>query len=270
MALVFGATATFTALGWLKNQPAQQAQEPIKMGPVVVAAKEIGAATSLTTDQLVVRRWPLENRPQGSYPKIEDLVGRVVSLPMAAGEPILEAKLAPQGMLPGLTALLAPEKRAMTVKVDEAAGVAGFLSPENRVDVLVTVDKGEFNKDPISKLILQNLRVLGVGQRIDRTSGDKPQVVPTVTLEVSPEEGERLALADREGRIFLILRPQKELEMVTTQGVRTSDLLGSGVAAAPPPLPRAAEVTGATVAPPASPRHAVEVIKGNKRESLNF
>jgi pilus assembly protein CpaB len=267
MALVFGATATFIALGWLKNQPVQQAQEPVKMGAVVVAAKEIRAATSLTADQLVVRRWPLENRPQGSFATLEELAGRVVSLPMIAGEPILEAKLAPQGVPPGLTALLAPEKRAMTVKVDEASGVAGFLAPENRVDVLVTVDKGDFNKDPISKLILQNLRVLGVGQRIDRSSGDKPQVVPTVTLEVAPEEGERLALADKEGRISLILRPQKEQEQVNTSGVRSSELLGPAMAAAT--LPRALEVQGAALPPP-PPRRSVEVIKGLKREALNF
>jgi pilus assembly protein CpaB len=267
MALVFGATATFTALGWLKNQPAQQTQEAIKMGPVVVAAKEIGSATSLTADQLVVRRWPLENRPQGSYTKAEDLVGRVVAFPMTAGEPILETKLAPQGVPPGLVALLSPEKRAMTVKVDEASGVAGFLSPDNRVDVLVTVDKGDFNKDPISKVILQNLRVLGVGQRIDRSNGDKPQVVPTVTMEASLEDCERLALADKEGRISLILRPQKEEAQVATGGMRTSELLGHAAAMAP--LPRAAEVQGASVTPP-PPRHSVEVIKGNKRESLEF
>jgi pilus assembly protein CpaB len=267
MALVFGATATFIALGWLKNQPAQQTQEAVKTGPVVVAAKEIGAAMLLTPEQLVVRRWPLENRPQGSFAKPEDLAGRVVSLPMAAGEPILEAKLAPHGVPPGLTALLAPEKRAMTVKVDEASGVAGFLSPENRVDVLVTVDKGDFGKDPLAKLILQNLRVLGVGQRIDRSNADKPQVVPTVTLEVTPEEGERLALADKEGRISLILRPQKEEEQVNTGGVRASELFGQ--AAAQAALPRAVEVQGASLAPP-PPRRTVEVIKGNKREALNF
>jgi pilus assembly protein CpaB len=225
LALVFGTTATFMALGWLRGQSQKRLQVDIPTSPVVVAAKEIDPAMALDQDQVVVRHWPRENCPQGSFSRVEDLVGRVTAYPFGAGEPILEIKLAPKGVAPGLTALLNPEKRAMTVKVDEASGVAGFLSPDNRVDVVVTIDKGEFNKDPVSKVILQNLRVLGTGQRIEKRPGDKPQVVPTVTLEVTPEEGERLALAGREGHISLALRNTNNQDIIQTTGVKTATLI---------------------------------------------
>jgi pilus assembly protein CpaB len=227
LALVFGTTATVMALGWLKGQSQQQAQKQpaIKLRPVVVAAKDIEAAQSLAPEQVVIRHWPQESCPPGSFTRPEEVAGRVAASQFKAGEPILEVKLAPQGAMAGLTALLSPEKRAMTVKVDEASGVAGFLAPGNRVDVVVTIDKGDFNKDPVSKIALQNLKVLGTGQSIERRPGDKPQVVPTVTLEVTPEEGERLALAAREGHVSLALRNHLNQEAVPTSGVKTTHLV---------------------------------------------
>jgi pilus assembly protein CpaB len=228
MALVFGTTATFMALGWLRGQSQQRAQTQVetKMRPVVVAAKDIDAAVAFARDNVVVRHWPQENVPQGSFSRVEDVVERVTAYPFGAGEPIMEAKLAPKGVGPGLTALLDPEKLAMTVKVDEASGVAGFVNPNNRVDVMVTIDKvGEYKEDPISRLVLQNLRVLGTGQQIERRPGEKPQVVPTVTLEVDPGQGERLANASKEGTISLVLRSQQNQNITNTSGVRTTDMV---------------------------------------------
>ena len=237
MALIFGATATFMAMGWLKSQSQKVAQQKkTEMVSVVVAAKDVPSAVALSGDQLKVLQWPQDSTLAGKFSLQEDVVGRVTAMPLATGEPVLESKLAPKGVIPGLTALLTPEKRAMTVKVDEASGVAGFLNPDNRVDVVVTVDKGDFNKDPISKVVLQNLRVLGTGQRIEKRLGEKPQVVPTVTLELTPVEGERLALATREGMISLVLRNQQDEQLVQTIGVRTSTLLGS-----PTPVPAVQE-----------------------------
>lgn len=234
LALVFGTTATVMALGWLKGQSQQQArQQPaIKLRPVVVAAKDIEAASALSPEQMVIRHWPQESCPPGSFTRPEEVAGRVATSQFKAGEPILEVKLAPQGAMAGLTALVQPEKRAMTVKVDEASGVAGFLAPGNRVDVVATIDKGEFNKDPVSKVVLQNLKVLGTGQSIERRPGDKPQVVPTVTLEVTPEEGERLALAAREGHVSLALRNHANQEVIRTSGVKTTHLMQGPVTTA--------------------------------------
>ncbi len=229
MALVFGATATFMALGWMKKQSQRQVQAPVlPTTPVVVAAKEIGVATTLRADQLSVVQWPQDRSPKGGFVRLEDLAGRVAVLPMGAGEPILEPKLAPQGTPAGMTALVSPGKRAMTVKVDEASGVAGFVVPNNRVDVVVSINRGEFSKDPFARVVLENLRVLGTGQKIIEKQPDgKPQVVPTVTLEVNPVEGERLALASQEGHLSLVLRSQKDEAPVTTKGMKTSRLFKS-------------------------------------------
>jgi pilus assembly protein CpaB len=263
LALVFGALATFMALGWLKGQSRKQAGVNMEMKPIVVAAKDLDPASALGQDQVVVRHWPRENCPKGSFTRVEDVVGRVTAYPFGAGEPILEIKLAPQGVAPGLTALLDSEKRAMTVKVDEASGVAGFLSPDNRVDVVVTMEKGEYQKDPVAKVILQNLRVLGTGQRIEKRPGEKPQVVPTVTLEVTPQEGERLALAAKEGSIALVLRGQKDQEIVHTQGVRIASLLRGAY----PLMTDGNHVEEAAKGPA---RRQVEVIKGLQRQAVNF
>jgi len=261
LALVFGATATFMAMGWLKTQSQKMAKQPsMQMDGVVVATQDVAPAVALSGGHLTVRQWPQNTAPPGKFARLEDVMGRVTAIPLAKGEPVLESKLAPKGVIPGLTALLHPEKRAMTVKVDEASGVAGFLNPDNRVDVVVTVDKGDFNKDPISKVVLQNLRVLGTGQRIEKRLGEKPQVVPTVTLELTPEEGERLALAVQEGKIFLVLRNQQDKNQIETVGVRTSGLLGS-----PVPL-----VVKEEKAPPPAPIRTVEVIRRVSKESLTF
>ena len=198
LAVVFATAATFVFMEWLKHQSQQALAGKSTEAPIVVAAKDISAATTLEVGQLKVDRW--KKAPAGSFAKPEAVQGRVAAFPFGAGEPILEAKLAPKGAPPGLPALLPPSKRAMTVKVDEASQVAGFLAPDHRVDVVVTINRGDYSKDPLSRVVLQNLKVLGTGQKIEPRAGEKPQVVPTVTLEVSPEEGERLALAVRRDR----------------------------------------------------------------------
>jgi pilus assembly protein CpaB len=259
MALVFGAIATFMALGWMRQT--SQRLQPVEAPTVavVVAAKDLEAANPLRTDQLTVVQWPQASAPKGGFGKVDEVSGRVAVLPMGPGEPILEAKLAPKGTPAGLTALVAPDKRAMTVKVDEASGIAGFIVPNNRVDVIVTISRQPFSEDAVCGVVLQNLRVLGTGQRIIEKQPDgKPQVVPTVTLEVSPEEGERLSLA-QEGRISLALRGQKDERLVATSGVKTSTLLQGGR----PEEPKPEEVSKTNAS-------RVEVLRGLKRESVSF
>ncbi len=254
MALGFGGAATIMAMGWLKVQSNRQSQVSESL-PVVVAVREVGTAVTLTGAQVALRPWPKDSRPAGSFAGVEAVLGRVTRYPLAPGEPVLEPKLAPKGARGGLTALLPSSKRAMTVKVDEASGVAGFLSPGNRVDVVVTVNRGAFSKDPFAKLVLENLMVLGTGQKIEKPEGEKPQIFPTVTLEVTPEEGERLALATQEGHIVLILRSQEDKDPAATQGVRTSLLLSPG---GRPGLGEKPE------------RRAIEVVKGMDRKSVAF
>jgi pilus assembly protein CpaB len=261
LAVGVGVLASLMALGWLKRQAATTPPVQTRSLPVVVAKVEVGSAGLLTAAQLTTDVWHQQNLPKGSFNKVEEVVGRVAATSLAPGELITEAKLAPKGSLSGITALLGPNQRAMTVKVDEASGVAGFLVPGDRVDVVVTVDKGEFGKDPVARVLFQNLKILGTGQKMEYRPGDKPQIVPTVTLEVSPEVGERLALAAQEGRISLVLRRPGDQQLVQTTGVDASELFGK-------PKKATREPDAVATAPPLNP--TVEVIRGLERQPVNF
>ncbi len=246
---------------WIKHQGVQPAPVELQSVAALIVKRDIAPATRLDAALMTTAAWSRENLPKGAFTNVAELEGRVTAYPMVEGELILEKKLAPKGTIPGLTALLSAHMRAMTVKVDETSGVAGFVVPENRVDVLLTVDKGEYHKDPLSRVLLQNLRVLGTGQRIENRPGDKPQIVPTVTLEVSPTEGERLALAAQAGRISLVLRGQDDNQLVLTQGVSAENLFGP-TTKVPPPV--------AELKQPAPPRRIGEIIRGLQREPVNF
>jgi pilus assembly protein CpaB len=254
LAIVFASLASYTALGWLKRQ----ANVPVakeKTSLVVVATANVAPGSSLVAKHLKTEVWHQPQPPRGTFGNIRDVVGRVTASSLSPGELIMENKLTPKGTIPGITALLSPDMRAMTVKVDEASGVAGFLVPGDRVDVVLIMDKGIFGKDPISKILFQNLKVLGTGQKMESRPGDKPKVVPTVTLEVSPVVGERLALAAQTGRISLVLRGRGDRQQVQTFGVDIAQLLGSP-----------AKTKKGTPAP----RRTVEVIRGIQREPVDY
>jgi pilus assembly protein CpaB len=260
LAIGFATLASYMAMGWLKRQAA--IQPPKEKSTIVMVAKVSVPPTSLLiAEQLKTEVWHQEKSPQGSFNNPEQVVGRVTATSILPGDLITENKLAPKGALPGITALLSPNQRAMTVKVDEASGVAGFLTPGNRVDVVVVVDRGEYDKDPIAKLLFQNLKVLGTGQKLENLPGDKPQIVPTVTLEVTPEQGERLALAAQEGRISLVLRGQGDEQLVETLGAGANMLFGNPRQAIPEALPAATRV---------APRaRTVEMIRGLERAPVS-
>jgi len=267
LALVCGGLAAYLAVGWLKttsNRARRTAQQAVQLVPVVVAAKEIPPGTMLGGEHLKVMNWPREAMVTGMATEPAKVQGRVVRHPLVTGEPILENKLAPQGTPAGLAGIIQNERRALTVKVDEATGVAGFILPGNRVDVLVTLDKREFKDDPVTQVILQNLLVLGRGQDLEQAkAGDKPKIVPTITLEVTPEEAEKLALAAKEGNITLALRGWSEGPTVATAGVKASSLLPSGQ--------KAAASFEAAIVPPTAPKRAgVEILRGTARETVTF
>jgi pilus assembly protein CpaB len=257
VAFICASLATYVFFVLVKREPAVPVVKE-KTSQVVVAATQVGPASSLSAAQLKIEVLHQEIRPPGTFGNIEELVGRVTSTSLFPDDRITEDKLTPRGTVPGLSALLSPDQRAMTVKVDEVSGVAGFPVIGDRVDVMVTVDKGEYDKDPISKILFQNLKVLGADQRMESRPGDKPLIVRTVTLEVSPEEGERLALAAQEQHISLVLRSRGDQKLVQTTGVDTATLLG---------LPSKANKTVPPVAPP---RRTVEVIRGLQRSPVEF
>jgi pilus assembly protein CpaB len=267
VAVFFGGIAAYMANGWLKAKSLkanQVALQKVQVIPVVVAAKDIPPGNALDATVLKVVDWPKDNQLVGTSEDIEKLKGRVLRYPLVAGEVVLESKLAPQGTPGGLAGIIKNDKRAVTVKVDEASGVAGFVNPGNRVDVVLTLAKNEFKDDPMSQVVLQNILVLGRGQDIDQPKGDeKPKIVPTVTLEVTPDEGERLALAAKEGQITLALRGWTENVAVSTSGVRTSNLLRHEKKPEP-----TFEAPIAAAAPPK--KSSVEVLRGVERNTINF
>lgn len=251
VAVMLGGAATLMSRSWLAGKPPQEVQVTVRPAPVVVAATDLDAGMTLAARQLKVKEMPQEKVPKGSFARLEEVKDRVTTSSFKEGEAILDINLEPRPT--GMVARLSPNKRAMTVKVDEVSGVAGFLSPNDRVDVVVTISPKEATKDLVAKVVLQNLRVLSTGQKIERLPGEKPMVVPTVTLEVTPEEAERLALSTREGQISLGLRGLKDQQAVATPGVTTLQLLG-----------------GETEDSSTSPRHQVEVLRRLERESLRF
>jgi pilus assembly protein CpaB len=216
VSLLLGLAAVVVAGKWI-NEKAN-----IDASTVFVAARDIDAGTRLTFDMLKKTDWPSGSMPAGSFQEIEQLENRVLKTHLVTGEPVLESKLAPVGTSGGLSGVIAEGKRAITVRVNDVIGVAGFALPGNRVDILVSA-KDE-NQKPFSKQVLEQILVLAIAQDVGRDD-TKPKVVTAVTLEVTPEQAETLDLARSIGTLSLVLRNQVDGNHVDTNGRRIQDLL---------------------------------------------
>ena len=215
--------------------------------------------------------WPRGSIPDGAFHDMQQLQDRVVKVGVLRGEAVLEGKLAPVGTKGGLAAVIAPGKRAMTVRVNDVVGVAGFALPGNYVDVVVNAQQEQNGKTEesrqISKTVLENVLVLAVAQEADRDE-TKPKVVSAVTLELSPEDAEKLDLARSVGNLSLVLRNQIDKDPTSTAGITKHQLFGTPEAA-PAPVKVAAPakpvMQRARPAPQASTATCVEVIQGGAR-----
>ena len=216
VSLLLGLAAVAAAGKWINEQTRVDALT------ILVAVRDIDAGTRLMPDMLKKADWPRGNIPIGAFHDIEALQNRVLKSHLVTGEPVLEAKLAPIGTAGGLSGVIAEGKRAITVRVNDVIGVAGFALPGNLVDILVSA-KDE-NQKPFSKLVLEQILVLAVAQDVGRDD-TKPKVVTAVTLEVSPEQAEILDLARSIGTLSLALRNQVDGQHIDTHGRRISDLL---------------------------------------------
>jgi pilus assembly protein CpaB len=264
IAIVAGLGAVVMAARWMQSQSGGQ-------GRIAVANIEIPLGSPITPEMVRMVDWPQDSLPVGAFAKLEDVHGRVVTGTLQRGEPVLEARLAPVGTKGGLSAVVPAGKRAMTVRVNDVVGVAGFALPGTFVDVMVnTQAEGGRNNDrdnTISKIVLDRILVLAVAQEADRDS-TKPKVVNAVTLEVTPQQAELLDLARSVGTLSLVLRNQSEGVAEVTDGATKQLLLGAKAAPEPPPAPPpvrvAARRTVPTAAPaaPAAPKQCVEIIRG--------
>lgn len=284
-AICFGLISAISVSRYLINA---QTSKP-DMQQVVVTAVDIPVGTKLIREQLALAPLPASSTPVGAFLSYDKLVGRVVLSGVAAREVITEAKLAPEGTTGGLSAVIPEGYRAMTVKVDEVVGVSGFLSPGTLVDVVVTMAPAEnsSSKDTISKIVLQNIKVLASGQNIDQPKDNREaSAVRSVTLQVSPEQAEKLALASSEGRLQLVMRNSVDQDDQQTPGANKRSLLSgeramplpdssSMVSQAPVVRVRRApvRVKPVVVAPQRrepAPRPSVEVFTGAKRSTVEF
>ncbi|MEC5158915.1 pilus assembly protein CpaB [Janthinobacterium sp. CG_23.3] len=256
LAVLLGLGAVALASRWLLRQG------PGSAGKVVLAAADVNLGQRLTPEMLKLSDWPADSLPQGALQDPLKLSGRVLKSSVLRGEPLTEAKLAPVGTVGGLSALITEGKRAITVRVNDVVGVAGFALPGNYVDVIVYTqrDRGAAvqaqAQDPsISKIVLERILVLAVAQEVGRDD-TKPRVVNAVTLEVTPAQAENLDLARSVGTLSLALRNQIDPAPGVTGGATKVTLLGERPAAAPPAAaaPAAVAAVAPAAAPPAAPQ----------------
>ncbi|HXI57587.1 MAG TPA: Flp pilus assembly protein CpaB [Polyangia bacterium] len=263
------------------------------MTKVVVAAMDLPLATKLRAEHVKVVDWPQGAQPPGAIHDLKEVVDRIVTSRVLAGEPLLPGKLASKDAGNGLAALIPANMRAVAVRVDDVVGVAGFIHADDRVDVIVTIRPTRpSNAESTSKVILQNVKVLAVGKEIESGDRNRNQANPVTvaTLLVNPEESEKLALAANEGRLLLTLRSWTDNAAVATEGMNPSVLLAGDnarqpEAGSPPP------VVAAASAPSASPRRGrttthrsevpeavpeprksdvVEILRGDRFEERKF
>jgi pilus assembly protein CpaB len=272
IALLLAVAAVLVAARWIN------ARASTATNKVAVAQTDIALGSRVLTETVRMVDWPSNAMPPGVFTDPKLLETRVARTTIQRGEPIMEAKLAPPGTQGGLSAVVAPGKRAMTVRVNDVVGVAGFAMPGNFVDVLVNTQGekqrgGNADKDPsISKIVLERILVLAIAQEASRDD-NKPKVVNAVTLELSPEQTETLDLARSVGTLSLVLRNQVDPESTPTGGATKSTMLGlpadEPVAAKPAPKSPPPAVRRP---PPSQPRLAekIEVIKGLDRSTQQF
>jgi pilus assembly protein CpaB len=268
VAVAAAGIASFAAYRAIQNLPVKQ----VEIGSVqtVVAARELPVGTLLTRDDVRLVAWPERSMVPGSFQSVDAVVNRGLVVQATENEPITESKLAAAGTGAGLPPTIPQGMRAISLKVNEVVGVAGFVVPGTRVDVVVTLRNGPVSAGGMSRIVLNNITVLASGTRYDQAKAQKDaQPIPTsvVTLLVTPEDAERLALAGAEGSITLVLRNPLDAETVKTAGSRISSLLG---APAPPPVERVVEGRKVMRAPTppkveAPKPYVVETIRAAKR-----
>jgi pilus assembly protein CpaB len=291
-ALVFGLLAAASVSKYLSSAQAFAGD----LDKAVVAKVDIPVGQKIVAEQLSVVQFPHGSTPDGTFSTTDKLIGRVAVVNIAAREAITDSKLAAEGTAGGLSAVIPEGYRAMTVKVDEVVGISGFIQPGTLVDVVVVIDPtgvGVNGSNPISKIVLQNIKVLANGQNIDKPKDDREaNAVRAVTLQVTPEQAEKLALASTEGKLQLVMRNSGDQDDATTTGVDKKSLL-NGSRATPVPEPGAlkseqpktetkpvrpvirSEKPKAQAQPqanqqPSAPRASVEMIEGAKKRSVDF
>ena len=269
VAVGLASLATYGVFRTIKSIPVREVE--VATRHVVVAAENLPLGTRVSKEQVKVVGWPAATPVEGSFATVDEIVGRGLIQPVQANEPVTESRLAPKEAGAGLSPSIPAGMRALSVKVNDVIGVAGFTVPGARVDVVVVVSGGDSS---MARVVVSNLQVLTAGTKYDIEQAKDGQPIPSsvVTLLVTPEQAERITLAQTNGSITLVLRNPLDLEPTQTNGIRMAGLMGTS---STPPMEKPAQQPKrkalpkeVVVAPPvaaAAPRPIVETIRAGKR-----
>ncbi len=248
----------------------QQQQAPSTQ--IVVAAAPLPLGTRLDAHDLRLVPWPGNEPVPGMFTRLQDAEGRALITNVVQNEPILESELAPREAGAGLPATIPEGMRAESVAVNQVVGVSGFVQAGNMVDVIAVGNpgNGEAGGQTLAKTVLENVKVLAAGEQVTQDAQGKPHVVPVVTLLVSPEDADKLALAAAQARIQLALRNTIDTKIVHPPTVLQAQLMSPTGGAPMPAGPRRIIRRPRRVVPQAPPPYVVEVISGSKRETKTF
>jgi pilus assembly protein CpaB len=265
-AVVLGLITSFFVFSWLQDEKNRLMAAPIPLSKNVqalVSNADLSWGTKLTPEMMQLQEFPSGAIPEGHFTSLEAIKDRVILVDLKKNELFLESKLASVGATGGVAAVTDPNKRAMSVKVDDVIGVAGFIKPADRVDVMVTIEPQTGKQgNATAKMILENVKVLAAGTQMERKGKDEePKPVQVITVEVDVEEAEKLALASTQGKLRLALRNPLNSARVLTKGANVEALLSS---LRPKPAPKSHGGQDG------DDGIRVEIIKGDVRKEIKF
>ena len=221
VALVVAVIATF---GVYRVLEATKASSRIATVPVVVAAKDMPEGVIIDRVALVVAQWPAGTQPAGAYTTVDSVANRVTRVAVYKGEAIVPGRLAPEGTGAGLEVKITPGKRAYGIRINDVASLAGMVQPNSRVDIMVVINDPEQQKQ-VAKLFMENMRVLAIGTAPERAQDGRPISAAVASIEVTPREAERLAIAAAQGSLQLVLRGYGDPDSIDTNGADARDVL---------------------------------------------
>ncbi len=257
LALAMGVAAAYITTRLGPAPASAEVASAAEMTPVVVLRTDVPVASILAPEHLKTVQWPSDHVPGGALRSVDQVVGRVTRRPIASGEALLEIALFETGAAGGLPAVITTDYRAVSVKVDNVIGVAGFVTPGVRVDVLATIRRVDLAKAlPFAKVILQDVRVLAVDQKLEEVKSGDPELVSVVTLEVDLLQAEHLIYAAHEGRLQLAMRAPGDNKEVPSRSIGVTDVLG--------------EENSAKINQVARAKTVVEVIHGSEIQIRKF
>jgi pilus assembly protein CpaB len=221
VAIVVALISTFGVYHILEET---KARARVATGPVVIAQKDMAEGAAIDRMAVVVAQWPIQTIPAGAFTSIDSVAGRVTRMTVFRGEVLVPGRLAPDGTGPGLEVKIAPGKRAVSFRINDVSGIAGLIQPNSRVDIVVVMEGGA-EKGRIAKLFMENMRILAIGSAPQRSEDGRPINATVATVEVTPSEGEKLALVTTQGQIQLMLRGYGDPASAETSGATTAQIV---------------------------------------------